>query len=75
MSYGVVVEVDGFCAVGLGGLQGVFWSILVGVWFAVGKGGLQGGSRWVCGVSRDGGGGFWSIPMVLGCKFFYLFLR
>uniref|UniRef100_A0A2N9H966 Transmembrane protein n=1 Tax=Fagus sylvatica TaxID=28930 RepID=A0A2N9H966_FAGSY len=31
-----------------------------------GGGGLRGGSRWVCEVALGGGGGFWSIPVVMG---------
>ena len=39
-----------------------FGSISVGVWLAMGygvtRGGLRGGSRWVCGVARNGGSHF-----------------
>ena len=34
------------------------------------RGGLLGGSQWVCGVARDGAFHFWSIPMVLGVGIF-----
>ena len=44
-----------------------FGSILVG---GLARSGLQGGSRWVCGVARDSGFHFWSIPVVLGVGFF-----
>uniref|UniRef100_A0A2N9IPW6 Uncharacterized protein n=1 Tax=Fagus sylvatica TaxID=28930 RepID=A0A2N9IPW6_FAGSY len=43
-----------------------FWWIPVGVCVVVGRGGLRGGSRWVCEVALGGGGGFWSIPVVMG---------
>jgi hypothetical protein len=39
----------------------------------VAHGGLRGGSWWVCGVARDGGFHFWSIPVVLGVDFFFFF--
>ncbi len=55
-----------------------FRSISVGVWLAVGcrlaRGGLRGGSRWVCRVARGGGSHFWSIPVVLGVGFFFFVL-
>jgi hypothetical protein len=54
-----------------------FGSISVGVWLAVGcrlaRGGLRGGSWWVCRVAHGGGSHFWSIPVVLGVGFFLLF--
>ena len=38
----------------------------MGVCVVVGRGGLRGGSRWVCEVALGGGGGFWSISVVMG---------
>ncbi len=59
-----------FCAVGLNGFRGGFWVNFGG---GLARGGLQGGSRWVCGVARCGGFHFWSIPVVLGVGFFLFF--
>ena len=57
------------------GFEVGFGSISVGVWLTVNcgvaHGGLRDGSRWVCGVARDGGFHFWSIPVVLGVDFFF----
>jgi hypothetical protein len=53
-----------FCAVGLGVGFGL---ISVG---GLARSGLQGGSRWACGVAHGGGFHFWSIPVVLGVGFF-----
>jgi hypothetical protein len=49
-----------------------FWWIPVGVCVVVGRGGLRGGSRWVCEVAL--GGGFWSIPVVMGACDYYFFI-
>jgi hypothetical protein len=39
------------CAVGIGGLRSGFWVNFSG---GLARGGLRGGSRWVCGVARGG---------------------
>ena len=51
-----------------------FWWIPVGVCVVVGRGGLRGGSRWVCEVALGGGGGFWSISVVMGGCDYYFFI-
>jgi hypothetical protein len=40
----------------------------------VGRGGLRGGSQWVCEVALGGGRGFWSIPVVMGACDYYFFI-
>jgi hypothetical protein len=37
----------------------------VGVGYGVALSGFWGGSRWACEVALGGGGGFWSIPVVI----------
>ena len=46
----------------------------MGVCVVVDRGGLRGGSRWVCEVALGGGGGFWSIPMVMGACDYCFFI-
>ena len=46
----------------------------MGVCIVVGRGGLQGGFRWVCEVALIGGGGFWLIPVVTGACDYCLFI-
>ena len=46
----------------------------MGVCVVVDRGGLRGGSRWVCEVALSGGGGFWLIPVVMGACDYCLFI-
>ena len=46
----------------------------MGVCVVVSRGGLRGGSRWVCEVALGGGGGYWSIPVVMGACDYYFFI-